>query len=306
MARQLRVDFPGARHHCMNRGLRRQTIFRDDRDAAAFMDLVRELPMRFGIEVHGYALMPNHFHLMLRSVRGNLSEAMKWLQLVYTQSRNRRYGWDGALFRGRFRSCVVDSEVYWGHLLAYLHLNPVRGRLVMTPDQAWFTSHKAFLGEEFERFLTTRELRAWYGSSASYLAYLDDLQCGRAGWPEGFETVVEWNAKAVAAPPIEDHAVAVDEVERWVETITGEPFGAWEAHGGRGGNPKQAFAFWCMHRVAGLTQTELAKRAGVARSTVQTRINSFDQRRQIDPRLWRWLGQLERRMPGLADVRCPP
>ena len=305
MTRQLRVDFPGARHHCMNRGLRKQTIFHDDRDAAAFCDRLSELPERFGIEVHGYALMPNHFHLMLRSVDGNLSEAMRWLSLVYTQRTNRRYGWDGPLFRGRFRSCVVDSEVYWGHLLAYLHLNPVRAGLVMTPDQGCFTSHKAYLGRAERRFLSMHELRAWYGSEDAYRDYLVDLQSGRAGWPEGFADVVEWKGGGVAGPDIRGWRVGEARAATWVQEITGEPWWHPEPKSGPAGNPRLAFAMWTMHRVGGVPQRQLAGRLAIPASTVQTRVASFAGRRHRDPVLWRWLGQLERRVPGFCSVRCP-
>ena len=85
--------------------------------------------------------MPNHFHLMVESVYGNLSDAMKLLSARHVQEMNRRPGWDGSLFRGRFHSKVVYEDAHWQHLLAYVHLNPVEARLAMTPTQYQWTSH---------------------------------------------------------------------------------------------------------------------------------------------------------------------
>lgn len=85
MPRPPRIDFSGAHHHVMNRGARLQTIFFDDESCAVFLDLVGEAVERYGIKVHGYALMAVHFHLMVESVRGNLSEAMKLISARYVQ-----------------------------------------------------------------------------------------------------------------------------------------------------------------------------------------------------------------------------
>ncbi|HUT78334.1 MAG TPA: transposase, partial [Polyangia bacterium] len=110
----------------MSRGARRAPIFRDDIHCGLFLDLLSGLPERFGVDVHGYALMPNHFHLMLESGRGRISNAMAWLLSRYTVQVNRLHRWDGPLLRGRFHNRMVWHEQHWLHLLAYLHLNPVR------------------------------------------------------------------------------------------------------------------------------------------------------------------------------------
>jgi putative transposase len=96
-----RLDFPGARHHLMNRGARREPIFLDDDDRRAMLDLLADLPERFGVRVHGYALMPNHDHLMLEPVWGELSRAMRHVNAEFAQRLNRRYRWDGPVYKGR-------------------------------------------------------------------------------------------------------------------------------------------------------------------------------------------------------------
>ena len=84
MARKLREDWVGAWHHVMNRGRSRQTIVRDDDDAFAFLDVVGDTCEVFEIEVHAYSVMPNHYHLLIKSVHGNLSAAMQYLGASYT------------------------------------------------------------------------------------------------------------------------------------------------------------------------------------------------------------------------------
>ena len=129
MSRPPRLDYPGARHHVMNRGARREAIFLDQQTCVRFLALLGTLPGRFGVRVHGYALMPNHFHLMLESTRGNLSRAMQYLSGEFVRRANARRSWDGPIFKGRFRNRVVETDAYWRDLLCYLHLNPIRAHL---------------------------------------------------------------------------------------------------------------------------------------------------------------------------------
>ncbi len=104
MARKWRIDYPGAWHHVMHRGARREAIYDDERDCILFLDLVGQTVNRFGLEVHAYALMPNHYHLLVRSVKGNLSRCMQHLNGSYARGFNSRRTCDGPVFRGRFRS----------------------------------------------------------------------------------------------------------------------------------------------------------------------------------------------------------
>ena len=95
MARTRRIDFPGAWHHVMGRGARRESIFRDEGDCLIFLESVEATVNRFGLEVHSYALMPNHYHLLVGSVRGNLSRSMQKLLSSFVLGLNRCHKWDG-------------------------------------------------------------------------------------------------------------------------------------------------------------------------------------------------------------------
>ena len=101
MARKLRVEYPGAIYHVMNRGDRRERIFVDDADRQRFVDTLGEACAKTGWQVHAYVLMPNHFHVVVETPQPNLVAGMKWLLGTYTSRFNRRHKLSGHLFAGR-------------------------------------------------------------------------------------------------------------------------------------------------------------------------------------------------------------
>jgi putative transposase len=132
MARQLRLQYEGAIYHLMNRGDRRKEIFWDDLDRKNFLETLGLTCAKTGWQVHAYCLMNNHFHLVVETPRANLIAGMKWFLGTYTMRFNRRHKLSGHLFAGRYKSLVID-EATPGYLRAvcdYVHLNPVRARLV--------------------------------------------------------------------------------------------------------------------------------------------------------------------------------
>jgi REP element-mobilizing transposase RayT len=130
MARPLRIERVGGWYHLTARGNERRAIYRDDRDRLHFCELLAEMVSRFGVRLHAYVLMDNHYHLLLELLEPNLSRAAQWLNVSYSVWFNRRHARSGHLFQGRFKSIVVNP-VEWGLALSrYVHLNPVRvGRL---------------------------------------------------------------------------------------------------------------------------------------------------------------------------------
>ena len=126
MARPLRIEIAGAWYHVMNRGHRGTTLFRDDRDRYRFLALVAESPERFGLEVHAFVLMNNHYHLLVRTREANLSHAVRWLNLGYAVKFNWSHRCHGTVFQGRFKSVLIQEESSMAEVARYLHLNPVR------------------------------------------------------------------------------------------------------------------------------------------------------------------------------------
>ena len=131
MPRQLRLEYEGAIYHLLNRGDRREEIFRDDLDRQNFLATLGATCTKTSWQVHAYCLMSNHFHLVVETPRPNLVSGMKWLLGTYTMRFNRRHGLSGHLFAGRYKSLLVDGSAsnYLRTVCDYVHLNPVRAGL---------------------------------------------------------------------------------------------------------------------------------------------------------------------------------
>ena len=130
MARQLRIEYAGAYYHVLSRGNNLNEIFLGDDDRNDFLDILAEMSERFDIEVYAYVLMSNHYHLLLRTLKPNLSKSMQWLGTRYTRSFNIRNKQSGHLFQGRFKSIIVESGAYLMQLSCYIHRNPLRAGVV--------------------------------------------------------------------------------------------------------------------------------------------------------------------------------
>jgi REP element-mobilizing transposase RayT len=127
MARPLRIEIPDGRYHLTARGNNeRRMIFRDDRDREHFLELLAELPDRFGTLLHAFVLMTNHFHLLLQTPEANLSRTGQWLNVSYSVWFNRRHQRQGHLFQGRFSAFLIEDDANFQEVGRYLHLNPVR------------------------------------------------------------------------------------------------------------------------------------------------------------------------------------
>jgi len=136
MPRALRVEYEGAIYHVMNRGDRREPIFKDDLDRKRFVRTLGEACTKTGWQTHAWCLMPNHFHLVVETPQPNLVAGMKWFLGTYTMRFNSRHKLNGHLFGGRYKALAVDGSGT-GYLRAvsdYVHLNPVRAKL-LAPEQ---------------------------------------------------------------------------------------------------------------------------------------------------------------------------
>lgn len=171
MARRPRIDFPGAFHHVMNRGAARQTTYKNEWDRGLFLEVVERSVSRFGIEVIAFALMGNHYHLFLHSPDGQLSPTMQYIGRAYTQAFNSIHGRDGALFRGRFHSVLVDSEAYFGRLIRYIELNPVQAGACSIDElqrHEWSSFRYSSGLTSPPHWLSTDHVHRFFGSSGNY------------------------------------------------------------------------------------------------------------------------------------------
>ena len=148
MSRPLRIEYPGAWYHVMNRGRRNVDIFSDRVDFESFVTLLHKCVELWGVKVSAYCLMSTHYHLLIQTPLGNLSRAMRHLNGVYTQYYNRRHGCDGSLFRGRYKAIVVEEDSYLLELVRYIHLNPLRAGMVEALDDYIWSSHAGYMFSE--------------------------------------------------------------------------------------------------------------------------------------------------------------
>ncbi|MBN2580383.1 MAG: transposase [Pirellulales bacterium] len=148
MVRPLRLEFPGAVYHVMSRGNERQPIVRDAIDYQKRIDWLRRTVEMYGWQLFAFVIMRNHDHLFLKTPEPNLSQGMHLFNGSYTGYFNRRHRRCGHLFQGRYRGHIIDEEGYYLEVSRYIHLNPVRARLVQRPEDYPYSSYRSYCGKE--------------------------------------------------------------------------------------------------------------------------------------------------------------
>lgn len=189
MPRQVRIEYPGAFYHVMARGDRRMAIVRDDEDRRTFVRTLGQACQRAGFRVHAWALLPNHYHLLLETPEGNLSSGMGWLQNAFTRRINTRHQLWGHLFGGRYKAIVVEPEQGFRALLDYVHLNPARAGLVEREQGL-----ESYLWSSLPTYLQNSGARApWLETSRGFEACdCTDNAAGRRDFLRLLETRIDW------------------------------------------------------------------------------------------------------------------
>jgi putative transposase len=130
MPRQSRLDTPGALHHVMGRGIDGIKIFRNKNDHEDFLSRLEHLCEKKTLSIYAWALMDNHFHLLVRTGKYSLSDSMRKLLTGYVVNFNRRYKRYGHLFQNRYKSILCEDDPYLLELTRYIHLNPLRAGII--------------------------------------------------------------------------------------------------------------------------------------------------------------------------------
>jgi len=178
MSRPLRITYPGAWYHVMNRGLARNPIFATDDHRLIFLDLLAEIHDRYQAEIHAYCLMNNHYHLLIRTPQGNISRMMRHLNGIYTQRFNSTTNRDGPLFRGRYKSILVDADAYLLQLSRYIHLNPVQAKIVKKAEQFVWSSYRAYIVDVEPYWLNTQYTLSNFGNNSQKVKYKSFVEQG--------------------------------------------------------------------------------------------------------------------------------
>ncbi len=130
MPRQPRIDIPGLLQHVIVRGIERRNIFRNSTDRQDFVDRLSTLLIETDTDCYAWALIPNHFHLLLKPKGCDLKHFMRRLLTGYAVNFNKRHRRSGHLFQNRYKSIVCEEDTYLLELVRYIHLNPLRAGLV--------------------------------------------------------------------------------------------------------------------------------------------------------------------------------
>ena len=198
MARPLRIQFENAYYHVTCRGNARQSIFSSDADRLAFLDLLGRSSEIYQAEVLAYVLMSNHFHLLVKTPRGNLQEFMRHFNISYTGWFNRRHRRSGHLYQGRYHSLLIDADHYLKEVSRYIHLNPVKIKQARLKDDGarkkilrsyGWSSYAGYVAcRERRPFLRVSEVLEYFGGDTpgARRGYARYVEQGLAGGLENF------------------------------------------------------------------------------------------------------------------------
>jgi putative transposase len=168
MPRQARLDAPGALHHIMVRGINKTDIFSDARDKEMFIERLGAAVIEGQCAVYALAIMDNHSHILFRSGKQGISEVMRKVLTWYAQYYNRRHNRTGHLFENRYKSILCDEERYLLALVRYIHLNPIRAKIVSSIEELdnypW-SGHQMIIKREKNKWMDVEHVLAGFGET---------------------------------------------------------------------------------------------------------------------------------------------
>jgi REP element-mobilizing transposase RayT len=206
----------------MSRGNGGEAIFQTDGDHRKFIEYIAKAAEKFGIIVHVYCLMPNHYHMVIETPESNLSVSIQWLNVSYACYFNARHQRHGHLFQGRFKSILIDKSEYLDVLSRYIHLNPVRANLVSKMSDYEWNSYRFFIGQVGPPvWLDVNRLLAGFGTKknvamARYRSYVEDVDLATLKNPTdevlegcilGSPVFAEWVRKSFLSDRVDESQV---------------------------------------------------------------------------------------------------
>ena len=206
MARPLRIEYRGAFYHVMARGNEKKSIYWDNRDRQKYLSFLESSHQRYGAVFGAFCLMNNHYHLLLETPRGNLSEILHHINAGYTTYFNCRHKRTGHLLQGRFHSILVEKDSYVLELSRYIHLNPIRAGLVARPEEYPWSSYRYLISRrENLPYLCKETILSYFRSNAAH-EYQQFIQ-------EGMKKDIENPLNAAVASSI----LGSDDFVEWVK-----------------------------------------------------------------------------------------
>jgi len=168
MPRKARIDAPGALHHIIGRGIERRRIFNDDQDRNNFLKRLGTILTDASTTCYAWALIPNHFHLLLKTGQTPIATIMRRLLTGYAVSFNRRHDRKGYVFQNRYKSILCQADVYLKELVRYIHLNPLRADIVSTLKELGrysYSGHSRLMGNSENGWQAVDEVLGLFGKN---------------------------------------------------------------------------------------------------------------------------------------------
>jgi len=263
----------------MNRGAGGRDIFHTDNQRVLFLDLLADIVHLFRVEIHGFCLMDNHYHLLMHTPAGNLQHAMRHLNGVYTQRYNRLQNTDGALFRGRYKAILIEPDAYLLNVSRYIHLNPLAaGLLSSVEDYPWSSCRFYFGIVASPHWLQTGFVLSMLGRQGQQDLYRDFVEAGMDRETQEFYTKKRFppvlgsddfrerlRGKLLVDPEIPEikkleAMPSLAEIMQTVALVFGVPQkNILQIRQGRGRkNTARSAAIYCCRKIAGLSLREIA------------------------------------------------
>ncbi len=301
MARPPREDYPGAIHHVINRGARREVVFTDPGVYILFLEVLQQTVARYDIGVLAYALMPNHWHLLVRSRHGNLSEAMQFMKSEFGRRLNAMNDWDGPIWNGRFFNKVIEGTDYLRYLYFYLMNNPVKAGLCPEPDAAEWTSHRYHLGRATPPDWLQSNVDHLFAGPEGYERFIRDCAAGNieepdAWQPEQFERPHRTGRLPVRPVPRDEQ---LDRAVGDLAECLGIPLSRLaETRRGPVGNPAGCVAAWWLVESTVASNAQAARRLGISPKALAKRARRARRLRNTSPAVATWMNMLEAKNEG--------
>ena len=167
MVRKKRIWYPGAKYHIISRGNKKKNIFLDKVDYKIYVSILKEVYKKYSFKILSYCLMPNHVHLQLKTRDIEIWKIMQGINWRYARYFNERYNTVGHVFQGRYVSKIIENNYYNLIVNRYIHLNPVKDKLVLSPKEYRWSSYRSYLGEEKSELVAEEEILAYFGGKRS-------------------------------------------------------------------------------------------------------------------------------------------
>jgi len=317
MARQLRIEYEGSFYHVTSRGNMRERIFFQDRDREKFLEILMRTRERYGYLLHAYALMDNHYHLLIETPKANLSQIMQNINTSHTVYVNKKYGRNGHLFQGRFKGIIVDKDAYLITLSKARNLNPVRAGMVDRPEDYRWTSYRDYMGESGPNgFVVTSDTLGYFSNRkreavAAYRAFAE------AGIGADHNPFREVDGGCVLGSPRfkekvrcllkgREHSEELPQLKRFRETVPmSQVIKACCGHYGRSeeelvrtsrGNKPRDIAIYLAKVMSGRKNKEVGALFGIKGPAVSGVIKAVEGRLEREPGLRQEVAHLKERM----------